>query len=189
MTYTINNAGTVKVEEKLTADKNAKVSPMFRFGVQMPMPESFDRIEYYGRGPVENYVDRTQAADLGVYSQTVAEQFYPYIRPQENGNKTDIRYWRQINHAGKGLEITASVPFSASALNYTVESLDEGAAKAQGHSQEVAKAPLANLLIDKQQMGLGCIDSWGAVPMRKYMMPYGDYDFTFIMKPVCNIIP
>ncbi len=189
MTYTINNAGTVKVEEKLTADKNAKVSPMFRFGVQMPMPESFDRIEYYGRGPVENYVDRTQAADLGVYSQTVAEQFYPYIRPQENGNKTDIRYWRQINHAGKGLEIIASVPFSASALNYTVESLDEGAAKAQGHSQEVAKAPLANLLIDKQQMGLGCIDSWGAVPMRKYMMPYGDYDFTFIMKPVSNIIP
>ncbi len=189
MTYTINNIGAVKVSEQLTASKDAKVSPMFRFGVQMPMPESFDRIEYYGRGPVENYVDRIQAADLGVYAQSVAEQFYPYIRPQENGNKTDIRYWRQINHAGKGLEIIAEAPFSASALNYTIESLDEGPAKAQGHSQEVKKAPLTNLLIDKQQMGLGCVDSWGSIPMQKYMMPYGDYSFTFVMKPVSNIIP
>lgn len=189
MTYLINNAGAVKVEEDLKASKDAKVSPMFRFGMQMRMPESFDRIQYYGRGPNENYVDRIQAADLGVYSQTVSEQFYPYIRPQENGNKTDIRYWRQINHAGKGLEFIAEQPFSASALNYTIESLDEGPAKNQGHSQEVEKAPFTNLLIDKQQMGLGCIDSWGAIPMEKYLMPYGDYTFTFIMKPVQNIIP
>ncbi|MDE6265142.1 MAG: DUF4981 domain-containing protein, partial [Paramuribaculum sp.] len=189
MTYLINNAGAVKVEENLKASKEAKVSPMFRFGMQMRMPESFDRIQYYGRGPNENYIDRIQAADLGVYSQTVSEQFYPYIRPQENGNKTDIRYWRQINHAGKGLEFIAAQPFSASALNYTIESLDEGPAKNQGHSQEVEKAPFTNLLIDKQQMGLGCIDSWGAIPMEKYLMPYGDYSFTFIMKPVQNIIP
>ncbi|MDE5838287.1 MAG: beta-galactosidase, partial [Paramuribaculum sp.] len=189
LTYLINNAGTVKVTETLTADKNAKVSPMFRFGMQLRMPENFDRIRYYGRGPNENYVDRTQAADLGIYSQTVAEQFYPYIRPQENGNKTDIRFWQQINHAGTGLEIISEQPFSASALNYTIESLDEGKAKNQGHSQEVEKAPFTNLLIDKQQMGLGCIDSWGAIPMEKYLMPYGDYSFTFIMKPVKNIIP
>ncbi|MDE5745538.1 MAG: DUF4981 domain-containing protein [Paramuribaculum sp.] len=189
LTYLINNAGAVKVTETLTADKNAKVSPMFRFGMQMRMPESFDRIRYYGRGPNENYVDRIQAADLGIYSQTVEEQFYPYIRPQENGNKTDIRFWQQINHAGKGLEIISEQPFSASALNYTVESLDEGPAKNQGHSQEVEKAPFTNLLIDKQQMGLGCIDSWGAIPMQKYLMPYGDYSFTFIMTPVQNIIP
>lgn len=189
MTYLINNAGDIKVTEKLTATKGAEVSPMFRFGVQMPMPLGFDRIEYYGRGPRENYIDRQQAADLGVYSQSVEEQFYPYIRPQENGNKTDIRYWRQINHAGKGIEIVAENPFSASALNYTVESLDEGEAKKQGHSQEVAKAPLTNLLIDKAQMGLGCIDSWGAIPMEKYMMPYGDYEFTFMLKPVANVIP
>ena len=189
LTYLINNAGTVKVTETLTADKNAKVSPMFRFGMQLRMPENFDRIRYYGRGPNENYVDRTQAADLGIYSQTVAEQFYPYIRPQENGNKTDIRFWQQINHAGTGLEIISEQPFSASALNYTIESLDEGKAKSQGHSQEVEKAPFTNLLIDKQQMGLGCIDSRGAIPMQKYLMPYGDYSFTFIMKPVKNIIP
>lgn len=189
MTYLINNAGEIKVTEKLTADKEAKVAPMFRFGMQMPMPESFDRIEYYGRGPRENYIDRQESADLGRFVQTVDEQFYPYIRPQETGNKTDIRYWRQINHAGNGLEIIAAEPFSASALNYTIESLDDGDRKHQRHSSEVAKAPLTNLLIDKSQMGLGCIDSWGAWPMEKYRLPYGDYEFTFILRPVKNVIP
>ncbi len=189
MTYIINNAGAVLVTEKLTADPDAKVSNLFRFGMQMPMPLDFDRIQYYGRGPLENYIDRQESADLGLYAQNVSEQFYPYIRPQENGNKTDIRYWRQINHAGKGLEIVASEPFSASALNYTIESLDDGERKHQRHSSEVEKAPFTNLLIDKVQMGLGCIDSWGAWPMEKYRLPYGDYEFTFILRPVKNIIP
>lgn len=184
MTYLINNAGSVKVTEKMVAEKGAKVSPMFRFGMQMPMPVDFDRIEYYGRGPVENYADRTTAADLGIYNQTVEAQFYPYIRPQENGNKTGIRYWRQINHAGKGIEFVSDAPFSGSALNYTIESLDEGLEKSQGHSQEVKKADLTNLLIDKVQMGLGCVDSWGAIPRAEYMLPHGDYEFTFLMKPI-----
>ncbi|MBD5330797.1 MAG: DUF4981 domain-containing protein [Bacteroides sp.] len=188
LTYTINNAGAILVNEKMTAlEKDAKVPNMFRFGMQMPMPESFDRIEYFGRGPGENYADRQQSADFGLYVQSVADQFYPYIRPQENGNKTDIRFWRQINHAGTGLEIVAAEPFSASALNYTIESLDEGDRKAQGHSQEVEKAPFTNLLIDKVQMGLGCIDSWGAWPRKEYLLPYGDYDFTFLLTPVKNI--
>ncbi|MBD5362915.1 MAG: DUF4981 domain-containing protein [Bacteroides sp.] len=184
MTYTINNAGAILVNEKLTADKDANVSPMFRFGMQMPMPLNFDRLEYYGRGPRENYADRHESADLGFFAQTVDEQFYPYIRPQENGNKTDIRYWRQINHAGKGLEIIASEPFSASALNYSIESLDDGDRKHQRHSSEVQKAPYTNLLIDKAQMGLGCIDSWGAWPLEKYRLPYTDYDFTLLLRPL-----
>ena len=184
MTYTINNAGAILVNEKLTADKDANVSPMFRFGMQMPMPLDFDRLEYYGRGPRENYADRHESADLGFFAQTVDEQFYPYIRPQENGNKTDIRYWRQINHAGKGLEIIASEPFSASALNYSIESLDDGDRKHQRHSSEVQKVPYTNLLIDKAQMGLGCIDSWGAWPLEKYRLPYTDYDFTLLLRPL-----
>ena len=77
LVYVINNAGAVKVTQKLTADKNAKVSNMFRFGLQMPMPRSFETVEYYGRGPVENYIDRNHCADLGIYRQSVAEQFYP----------------------------------------------------------------------------------------------------------------
>lgn len=182
LTYTINNVGDIKVTEKMASDKDAKVSPMFRFGMQLPMPKSFDRIVYYGRGPIENYIDRITAADLGVYEQSVSEQFYPYIRPQETGNKTDIRYWRQLNHAGKGIEIVGSDAFSASSLNYTIDSLDEGIAKRQCHSPEVEKADLTNLLIDKVQMGLGCIDSWGSLPMAKYMIPYGDYEFSFMIR-------
>ena len=98
----------------MVAGEAEKVPDMFRFGMQMQMPDEFYRINYYGRGPVENYSDRNHATDLGIYRQTVAEQFYPYIRPQETGTKTDIRWWRQLNEAGSGLQFVAEAPFSAS---------------------------------------------------------------------------
>ena len=188
LTYEINNRGAVKVNQKLVAEKGAKVSNIFRFGMQMVMPKSFENISYYGRGPVENYIDRKWATELGVYNQTVTDQFYAYIRPQENGNKTDIRWWKLLNEAGSGLQFVAEVPFSASALHYTIESLDSGWEKKQEHSNEVEPADLTNFLIDKVQMGLGCVDSWGAIPREEYMLPYGDYEFTFIMQPINNSI-
>ena len=188
LTYEINNRGAVKVNQKLVAEKGAKVSNIFRFGMQMVMPKSFENISYYGRGPVENYIDRKWATELGVYNQTVTDQFYAYIRPQENGNKTDIRWWKQLNEAGCGLQFVAEAPFSASALHYTIESLDSGWEKKQEHSNEVEPADLTNFLIDKVQMGLGCVDSWGAIPREEYMLPYGDYEFTFIMQPINNSI-
>lgn len=188
LTYEINNRGAVKVNQKLVAEKGAKVSNIFRFGMQMVMPKSFENISYYGRGPVENYIDRKWATELGVYNQTVTDQFYAYIRPQENGNKTDIRWWKQFNEAGLGLQFVAEAPFSASALHYTIESLDSGWEKKQEHSNEVEPADLTNFLIDKVQMGLGCVDSWGAIPREEYMLPYGDYEFTFIMQPINNSI-
>ena len=184
LTYAINNKGAVKVTQKMTADKSAKVANMFRFGMQMVMPASFEKISYYGRGPVENYADRKTSTDLGIYNQSVDEQFYAYIRPQENGTKSDIRWWKQLNVAGNGLMFVAEAPFSASALHYTIESLDSGWEKKQEHSNEVEKADLTNVLIDKAQMGLGCVDSWGAIPEPQYLLPYGDYEFSFIMTPV-----
>ena len=159
---------------------------MFRFGMQMQMPLQFDRIQYYGRGPIENYSDRNHSTLLGIYDQTVADQFYPYIRPQENGTKTDIRYWKQLNAGGNGLEFISEAPFSASALNYTIESLEDYPYKGQSHSPEVPKADFTNLLIDQAQMGLGCVNSWGAWPLKHYQLPYGDYTFNFIMKPVSH---
>ncbi|MBQ4039265.1 MAG: beta-galactosidase, partial [Bacteroidaceae bacterium] len=116
--------------------------------------------------------------------QSVDEQFYPYIRPQENGTRSDLRWWRVLNAAGTGIEVVSEAPFSASALHYTIESLDEGLRKKQGHSQEVEKADLTNLCIDKVQMGLGCVDSWGRLPLSQYQVPYKDYSFTFIIRPV-----
>lgn len=188
LTYVINNAGAIKVTQKMAADKDAKVSPMFRFGMQMQMPESFEAIEYYGRGPIENYSDRNHSTDLGVYRQSVDEQFYSYIRPQETGTKTDIRWWKQLNAGGNGLKVVGEAPFSASALNYTICSLDDGVQKDQRHSPEVKKADLTNLCIDKAQMGLGCVNSWGAMPLPQYMLPYGNYEFTFILAPVKHSI-
>lgn len=184
LTYLINNNGAVKVTQKMVADKSAKISDMFRFGMQMQMPADYDRIEFYGRGPIENYADRNNSTGIGKYRQTVDEQYYPYVRPQETGNKTDIRWWKQTTVAGDGLEFVSEAPFSASALHYTIDSLDDGVKKDQRHSPEVSKADLTNLCIDKVQMGLGCIDSWGSLPIPEYRLPYGDYEFSFVMKPI-----
>lgn len=184
LTYVINNRGAIQVTQQLTADKSAKVPEMFRFGMQLPMPRSFETIEYYGRGPVENYADRNHNTFIDLYRQSVDSQFYPYVRPQETGNKTDLRWWRVLNIGGNGLEIVAEAPFSASALHYTIESLDEGPRKIQRHSGEIEPADLTNVCIDKAQMGLGCINSWGAQPLEKYRLPYQDYSFTFILTPV-----
>ena len=186
LTYTINNEGAIKVTQKMVADKDKKVSEMFRFGMQLRMPVNYNEVEYYGRGPIENYADRNHSTKLGKYRQTVEEQFYPYIRPQETGTKTDIRWWRLLDMNGNGLQFVSDAPFSASALNYTIDSLDDGRDKDQRHSTEVAKADFTNFCIDKVQMGLACVNSWGAIPLEKYRVPYQDYEFSFIMMPVSH---
>ena len=152
--------------------------------MRMRMPAAYDRIDYYGRGPWENYADRKDGALVGRYRQTVAEQFYPYIRPQETGTKSDVRRWRQHDIAGRGVEVTASEPFSASALHYAQEALDEGLTKQQGHSQEIEPDDAVWLCIDKAQYGLGCIDSWGALPQPAYRIPYADRTFRFRIEPL-----
>lgn len=189
LSYLINNEGTIKVTQKLVTSKDSKVPPMFRFGMQLCMPEGFETVEYYGRGPVENYSDRNSSMNLGIYHQSVDEQFYPYIRPQENGTRTDIRWWKILNAASCGLQITAESPFSASALHYTMESLDDGFTKDQRHSPEIEKSPLTYLCIDKAQMGLQGVNSWGGLPLPEYQLPYGDYEFTFILRPVKHCFP
>lgn len=184
LTYTINNKGTIKVVQKLVADKAAKMPDLFRFGMCVSMPKELKQINYYGRGPVENYSDRNHAADLGNYTQTVEEQFYPYIRPQENGTKTDLRWWKLTNQGGKGVMFLSEAPFSASALHYSMESLDDGEEKDQRHSELVSESPYTHFCIDKAQMGLGCINSWGALPLEEYRLHYKDYQFTFMIKPL-----
>ncbi|MCK9160044.1 MAG: beta-galactosidase small subunit, partial [Bacteroidaceae bacterium] len=184
LTYQINNVGTVKVIESMVTTPGAKVSNLFRFGMQMQMPLAMDQITYYGRGPIENYQDRKTSTFVDVYKQTVAEQFYPYIRPQENGTKSDIRWWNQLYRSGCGLQFIAEQPFSASALNYSIESLDEGLTKGQRHSALVPTVDYTNFCIDLVQRGLACRNSWGCIPLEPYRITYKDMTFTFIMKPV-----
>ena len=188
LTYIINNIGAIQVTQSMKTTSGAEISPMFRFGMQMTMPKTFNQIYYYGRGPIENYSDRKNSEFIGIYNQSVDDQFYSYIRPQETGTKSDIRWWEQLNKSGNGLCFVSEAPFSASALHYTIDSLDDGIEKGQSHSPEVTEADLTNFCIDKVQMGLGCVNSWGALPLEEYCIPYNDYEFTFIMMPVKNRI-
>lgn len=184
LTYRIDNAGEVAVAQSLRAAEGAQAPDLMRFGLRMEMPAAFDRIDYYGRGPWENYADRKDAAFLGRYRQTVDEQPYAYIRQQETGTKSDVRRWRQTDMAGRGIEFTAAAPFYASALHNPQEDLDEGLEKRQGHSQEVAPRKGVYLCFDGSQYGLGCIDSWGQLPRPEYRMPMGDYDFCLKLRPI-----
>lgn len=186
LTYQISRDGKIKVTQQLTADKSAKVANMFRFGMQMQMPEKDEYIQYYGKGPFENYIDRDNASFVGLYKQTVDEQFYPYIRPQETGTKTGVRWWQQTNRGGTGLMFYSDTALSMSVLHYSIESLDDGWEKHQRHSTLVPQVNYTNVCIDKVQMGLGCINSWGAIPLDKYLLHHGDYKFSFTMRPVKN---
>jgi beta-galactosidase len=184
LTYSLGAEGDIVVTEQMTATPGAEVSQLFRFGMQLQLPKSFDKVAYYGRGPIENYADRKDCMPLGIYHQTVDEQFYPYIRPQETGTKSDLRWYRVLNTAGKGIEVVAEAPFSASALHYTIDSLDDGPEKHQSHSAEVKQADFTNVCIDQAQMGLGCVNSWGAWPREEYLLPYRDYCFKFVIRAV-----
>ena len=186
MEYTVTDNGTVKVSYKMTAGDGKDVPDMFRFGLRFEMPERYNTIEFYGKGPFENYADRQHAALVGLYRQNVEDQFYPYIRPQETGNKTGLRWWQILDASGSGLEFHSDAPFSASALEYSLEMLDDGEAKDNRHPSDLVKSGSTNICIDKAQMGLGCIDSWGGMPLDRYMLNYGDYEFTLVMQPVSN---
>ena len=184
LVYRIDKKGAMEVTQSMVADKAAKVPNMFRFGMRAELNKNLAHIQYYGRGPIENYSDRNNCTFIGKYNQSVDEQFYSYIRPQENGSKTDIRWWNQVNRAGNGIQLVSEAPFTASALHYTIESLDDGQMKDQRHSELVPRTDYVNLCIDKVQMGLGCVNSWGALPLEKYMVPYQDYSFKFVIRPV-----
>lgn len=183
--YTISPAGEILVNMSLDAPEGCEKQMMTRFGVVLPMPAAMDRSHYYGRGPVENYVDRNQSTFIGEYAQRAAEQAYQYIRPQETGTKSDIRRWSQTDIGGFGLTVTSDAPFFASATHYTVESLDEGIRKNNLHFQEIDPVDYTVLCIDGAHMGVGGITGWGgnALPMPKYRVPFVDRTFSFLLSP------
>lgn len=184
--YRINAAGEVTVTEKMTTDKEAKVADLFRYGMQLQMPASFSKLEYYGRGPEENYIDRHSSAFIGKYEANVKDEYYPYVRPQESGNHTDIRYFSIFNPTtGKGITFEGYAPMECSAIPYLVEDLDAGIEKEHAwgqHSGDLVEKGLVQLHIQQRQFGLGCIDSWGSSPMEKYRMLYQDRCFSFVIK-------
>ena len=177
------NTGAVKVTEDFKATEGAKVSDMFRFGMLLQMPYTMEKSNYYGRGPIENYSDRKDCMRIAIYSDEADNQYFPYIRPQESGTKSDIRWWKQTDATGLGLQVKSCTPFYASALHFDTEELDDGDEKEQRHSFDLKKSKYTNLFLDAAHMGVGGENSWGAWPLEKYRVHYGNKTFNFVLIP------
>jgi beta-galactosidase len=193
MTYTLQPNGEVLVNEHFLPNplKEGKdvvrIPPMFRYGMQLQMPSQYDQIQYYGRGPVENYCDRNNSEFIGVYQNKVADEYYPYVRPQESGNHTDVRWFRVLNGKGCGLEFYSDAAMEASALRFLTEDLDDGPIKDKKigrHSGDLVERQLTQVHIQQKQMGLGCVNSWGAWPLPEYLVNREERNFTFAIRPV-----
>ena len=177
------NTGAVKVTEEFKATEGAKVSDVFRFGMLLQMPYTMEKSNYYGRGPVENYSDRKDCMRIAIYNDDADNQYFPYIRPQESGTKSDIRWWKQTDATGLGLQVKSCTPFYASAIHFDTEELDDGDDKEQRHSFDLKKSKYTNLFLDAAHMGVGGENSWGAWPLEKYRVHYGNKTFNFVLIP------
>lgn len=180
MKYETLTDKVTKVTESIVFDADAKDIPnMPRFGVVMLMPYDMDKSTFYGRGPVENYSDRKLSQNIGIYTLTADEQFFPYVRPQETGSKCDIRWWKQGD-----VTIMSDTCFSAAALHYEVRDLDEGEHKAQRHPQDVKRSYHTCLYIDQQMAGVGGVDSWSgwAEALSPYRVQAKNRSFTFYIE-------
>lgn len=187
MTYTLTPAGELVVNEAMTVNKDAKHKPeLMRYGMQLVMPKAYNMLTYYGKGPGENYIDRNNGDRLGVYDAKVADQYWGYVRPQESGNKTEVRYWQVKDENGKGLEFYSFAPMECSTLNYLASDLDDGWDKNahQSHSGDLTPRDFSVVKLAARQRGLACVNSWGAIPLEKYRMPYQDYSFTYVIRPL-----
>ncbi|MGS2722598.1 glycoside hydrolase family 2 TIM barrel-domain containing protein [Porticoccus sp. GXU_MW_L64] len=156
-----------------------------RVGVNLILDGSLKQLDWFGRGPHENYPDRKTGYAIGRYTSTVAEQFHDYSRPQETGNKTDVHWVSLIDGAGKGVLISAANGINFSALPLLQNDLDHDRSKGQPnlHSGDLEFRDLVSVNLDGQLMGLGGTDSWGARPLQKYRVPARDYQFSFRLSP------
>ena len=200
--YRVTSDGTLSVVEKMADAGGLSEAPdLFRFGMAFAMPDSFDRLDFFGLGPWENYSDRNSAALLGRYHQSVAEQYhYGYVRTQESGTHTGLRFLRILNEGGNGLEVSAPLDFSASALPYSIADLDvvapEGDTPEKNHNgqygvprhpQELVPSGNTYIHVDAVQMGVGGINSWGRRPLEKYRLPATEREFRFVIRPIANL--
>jgi len=178
LVYTINGDGAIKVDYNLQA--NTKLPNLPKVGLQMGIDKVDTAITYYGRGPWENYIDRNTGSEAGVYASTISNFMEPYVIPQENGNRTDVRWMLLADKQNKGLLIVADSLLSMSAWPYTEDNI----VKAK-HTNKLRDAGQVTLNIDLKQMGVGGNDSWSEVAeaLEKYRIPAGNYHYSFYLMP------
>ncbi len=183
LTYTVDTEGALKIEAEYKAGSN-DLPEMPRFGLLFTLPSEFDSFSYYGRGPLENYSDRNFSSFVGEYQLKVSEQLMPYVRPQEFGNRTDVRWLTLENTTGRGIRIQGFQPLSVSALNNRPEDFDPGMTKKQQHPKDVDKRSDITLAVDLAQRGLGGDNSWGQLPHTPYRLMAKSYKYGFVIKPL-----
>jgi beta-galactosidase len=181
--YEILGDGTINVTSQIKIGKN-ELPDMPRFGMRMEMPVEFDNLTFFGRGPHENYCDRSHGAFIGLYKDKVENQYIPYVRPQENGYKTDTRWFELRNNNGWGLKISSFPALGFSALHNPIEDFDQETHRIHKHLNDIVKKDGVFITFDLMQMGVAGDNSWGARPYEQYSIPAGDYEFTFSMEPV-----
>ncbi|MFI3262954.1 MAG: glycoside hydrolase family 2 TIM barrel-domain containing protein [Rikenellaceae bacterium] len=208
LNYKISGAGTIHVSAHLSASKKGDTL-IPRVGVRMRIPKDYDNLSFYGRGPFENYVDRKYAAEMGIYNSNVSDQYYPYVRPQENGHKTDCRYLMLYSNEGNGLYIQADDSFEFNALRNSVEDFDAESSNRpyqytnykdnesdknfsfkkpkQTHINDIKPQNYVELSLDAAMTGVGGDNSWGAQPYEQYMLRTNqEYQFGFTIVPFAN---
>ncbi|MGC1633067.1 MAG: glycoside hydrolase family 2 TIM barrel-domain containing protein [Gelidibacter sp.] len=182
-TYVVDGNGAVKVTNDLKAIKG-EYPDFYKFGNKLVLPETYKNITFYGKGPFEAYTDRQHAAKVGLYKQTIAEQYFAYLRPQENGNKLETRWVSITKDDGSGIKFLSETPFSVSALNFKEEDLHSGDERGQEHAGEIDPRKEVFVNIDGFQQGLGSINSWGTLPLEPYRLHYKDYSYSYWMVPI-----
>lgn len=205
--YQIYSDGSIKVSEKMNdSGKLSEAPDLFRFGMKLAMPGDFSTLDFYGRGPWDNYCDRKSSAVVGHYVQKVQEQYwYGYVRTQESGTKSDLRWMRILNDAGLGLEVSSDILFSGSALPFSQKDMDSalnapatrpnptnGQAGRATHSLDLLSKAFVNsrsegttyVNFDLKEMGVGGIDSWGQKPLEAYTVHPAEYEFVFVLRPL-----
>ncbi|MBT8307798.1 MAG: DUF4981 domain-containing protein, partial [Maribacter sp.] len=183
ITYDINDKGEIRVTTQLSGmQEDLPVLP--RFGTNLIIKNDYQKVNWYGRGPHENYQDRKTSAMVGAYEASVEELYFPYIRPQENGNRSDVRWATFTNEAGAGIEIFTPEVFDFSAHHQYNSDFDPGETKQQRHTTDIIKRDLVNINIDYKQMGVGGDNSWGYMALDKYQIQPKDMSFSYVIRPL-----
>ena len=199
VSYQINSQGQIHVNSQLTIADGQKLPNIPRLGMQLTMPGNFQRFSWFGRGPHETYADRKTSGEISLYSYLVKDQIHHYARPQENANRTDVRWLALKNAEDTGLIIIGDKPLSASAWPYKQSDIDfldgkDGSASASGlvpvttkHGAEVPIRDLVTVNIDYKQMGVGGDTSWGRLVHAQYTIPAKSYQYGFTLSPVDHL--
>jgi beta-galactosidase len=183
--YIIMGTGDIIINSRMDPGK-AELPELPRFGMNFRIPEKYDRVKWYGKGPFENYWDRSTAAMVGVYESTVDDLYYPYVRPQENGTRTDVRWVALTSEDGEGLLVTGDPYFSFSALPFTIDDLDYTESRKK-HTADLVKNDFIDVNVDYRQMGVGGNNSWGARPLQKYTLYAQPLEFSFKLSPLTKL--